>query len=237
MKKKNANVVKENKERWLLTYSDMITLLMVFFIVLFAMSSTDAKKYQSLAESLNDVFNGQKSILNDPSIANVQPTPSQNDFSELEKQLKDIISELGLVSKVKINYESEGIVLSFQDTVLFELGSANVTPAAVNILIKVTDALAKAPLKIRVEGNTCDIPIRTAQYPSNWELSVARATSVVRMMLHNPKMDPSRISIVGHGEYHPVVPNDSEENRQQNRRVDIVILRGSIPAINQPIAN
>lgn len=228
MARKKETKVKENKERWLLTYADMITLLMVFFIVLFAMSNIDAKKYQSLAESLNDVFSGQKAILNDPSsnIVNIKPSTSEEDLSEMEQQLKDIIAELGLVSKVKINYESEGIVLSFQDTVLFNLGSASLTPEAVSIIGKVTEVLAKAPLRIRVEGNTDDLPIRTVQFPSNWELSVARSTSVVRTMLNNPKMEPGRISILGHGEYRPTAPNDSPENRQLNRRVDIVILRG-----------
>lgn len=238
MSKKKEIKVKENKERWLLTYADMITLLMVFFIVLYAMSNVDAKKYQSLAESLNDVFSGQKAILNDPStnIVNVRPSTSQNDFSEMEKQLKDIIAEMGLVSKVQINYESEGIVLSFQDTILFNLGSANLTPEAMNIIEKVTEILAKAPLRIRVEGNTDDLPIRTAQFPSNWELSVARATSVVRVMISNPRMEPGRISILGHGEYRPAAPNDSPENRQLNRRVDIVILRGGETTVpNQPI--
>lgn len=237
MKRKKDTKAKENKERWLLTYADMITLLMVFFIVLYAMSNVDAKKYQSLAESLNDVFSGQKAILRDPSltIVNAKPSQSQSDFSEMEKQLKDVIAELGLVSKVKINYESDGIVLSFQDTVLFNLGSASLTPDAINIIGKVTEVLARAPLKIRVEGHTDDLPIRTAQFPSNWELSVSRATSVVRMMLSNPKMEPGRISILGHGEYRPVAPNDSPENRQLNRRVDIVILRGENTTIGQPI--
>lgn len=239
MKKEKVQVKKDNKERWLLTYSDMITLLMVFFIVLYAISNVDARKYQSLAESLSDVFTGQKAILSDPSrnIVNIKPSPSEDEFSEMEKQLRDIIADLGLVSKVKISYESEGIVLSFQDTVLFDLGSADLTPEAVNIVGKVTEILARAPLRIRVEGNTCDLPIRTARFPSNWELSVARATSVVRMMINNPKMEPGRISIVGHGEYRPVAPNDSEENRQLNRRVDIVILRGNSPAAEQPVLN
>jgi chemotaxis protein MotB len=229
MKRRSTNVRKENKERWLLTYSDMITLLMVFFIVLFAMSNVDAKKYQSLAESLNDVFSGQKSVLSNPSqsVVSIMPKLSTEDFSEMEKQLRETIEELGLVSKVKINYESEGIVLSFQDTVLFDLGSANLRPEAENVIDKVTAVLAKSPFKLRVEGNTDDLPINTAQFPSNWDLSVARATSVVRMMIKNPNMDPGRLSIMGYGEYRPVAPNDSPENRQLNRRVDIVILQGA----------
>ena len=233
MKRNNNKVMKENKERWLLTYADMITLLMVFFIVLFAMSNLDAKKYQSLAESLNDVFVGQKAILDAPS-QSVIPSQSSNELAEMEKQLRDTISEQGLVSKVTINYESEGIVLSFQDTVLFDLGSANLRSEAVSVIEKVTGILSKIPLKIRVEGNTDDLPIHTAQFPSNWELSVARATSVVRIMIQNTKMNPNLISIVGHGEYKPVAPNDSAENRQQNRRVDIVILRGNSGGFVEP---
>jgi chemotaxis protein MotB len=128
---------------------------------------------------------------------------------------------------VKINYESEGIVLSFQDTVLFDLGSANLRPEAENVIDKVTAVMAKSPFKLRVEGNTDDLPINTAQFPSNWDLSVARATSVVRMMIKDPNMDPGRLSIMGYGEYRPVAPNDSPENRQLNRRVDIVILQGA----------
>jgi len=117
------------------------------------------------------------------------------------------------------------VVLSFQDVALFPLGSAELTPGARDMIGKIGKILIKVPQYLRVEGHTDDLPINTREFPSNWELSVARATSVVQELIHRLNFSPRRLSATGYGEFRPRVPNDSPDNRQQNRRVDIVVLK------------
>jgi chemotaxis protein MotB len=131
----------------------------------------------------------------------------------------------GLSTAVTVQHEERGLVVRFADQVFFDLGKADLKPEALAILNKIGPILKDIPNPIRIEGHTDNLPIKTAQFPSNWELSVHRATSVIRYMVEELDFDPTKLSAAGYGEYRPVRPNDSAENRAMNRRVDIVIMR------------
>lgn len=229
---------KAGQERWLLTYSDLITLLMIFFVVLYSLSSLNAKKFEAIAMSLAQAMGGGQSVLNQPGaslapgisgnteVEEVVPNESQemNDLEKIRKELQEYIDQNGLNGKVSVNMEERGVVLSFQDVALFPLGSADLTPNAKEMIGKVGQILRKYNQYLRIEGHTDDLPINTRQFPSNWELSVARATSVVQELIRM-NFAPYRLSATGYGEYRSREPNDSDEHRQQNRRVDIVVLK------------
>jgi len=173
-----------------------------------------------------------------------QPGASTANQEQLE-QVKEMISEFiaqedrqaaaeqtdGNTSATRLSdniiiYEQErGLVISFKDTMLFPSGSDELTARAREVIAQVGDALLELPNYIRVEGHTDNRPINTAKFPSNWELSVARSTRVVKELLKELDFAPRRLSASGYGEYRPRVPNDSASNRQQNRRVDMVVLR------------
>jgi len=233
-------------ERWLITYADMITLLLIFFIVLYSLGQLDLEKFRYLAQSLSKAMGGGGAVLisGGPSVASgktgVQPLPSEarqqeiKQLAAIKEELTSYIKESGLEARVSVTSEERGIVLSFQEEVLFFLGSAELTPRAKEIIRQVAPILRKTPNYLRVEGHTCDLPIHTALFPSNWELSAARATTVVKELINEHSFPPQKLSAVAYGEYRPRVPNDSEAHRQMNRRVDIVILaseyRSSEPA-------
>jgi chemotaxis protein MotB len=234
-------------ERWLITYADMITLLLIFFIVMYSLGQLDLEKFRYLSQSLSQAMGGGGAVLisGGPSVATgktgVRSLPTQAEQQELKqlanvkKELINYIKENGLQAKVSVTSEERGVVLSFQEGVLFVIGSAELTPRAKEIIQKVVPVLLKVPNYIRVEGHTCDLPIHNTFYPSNWELSSARATTVVKELINNHSFPPQRLAALAYGEYRPRVSNDSETHRQMNRRVDIVILRsefqGSEPAL------
>lgn len=231
---------KSNHERWLLTYADLITLLLIFFVVMYALSSLNVKKFEAVALSLAMAMGGGQSVMNNPGasfvpgvtgsslVRDMETAPDIEEISDLERirrELQAYIDENGLNGRVTVNLEERGVVLSFQDVALFPLGSAQLTRDAKNLIGAMGQILKKAPHYLRVEGHADDLPINTSQFPSNWELSVARATSVVQELIHELTLSPELLSAAGYGEFRPKVPNDSAENRQQNRRVDIVILK------------
>lgn len=242
MRRRKSEVKEANHERWLITYADLITLLLIFFIVLFTFSNIDAKKFAGIAESLSKALGGGASMILEgqgPSVVSGAPVSEdriQSKFtlsSEAEekrlRKIKELIEKYarqqGLAGRMTARIEERGVVVSIQNTALFPLGSAELTPQAREIVRKVGQILITTDNYIRIEGHTCDLPIRTARFPSNWELSVARATSVVQELLRSVDFPPERLSASGYSEYRPVAPNDSEANRRQNRRVDFVVLR------------
>ncbi|MEW6725517.1 MAG: flagellar motor protein MotB [Bacillota bacterium] len=222
-----------NNERWLITYADLITLLMIFFVVLYTFSNVDAKKFQAIAESLSGALGGEV-IFENPLITQSEPATDANlrdleNLGKVKEQIEKLIAEEELVGTVTVNAEERGLVISIQNTVFFASGSADLTPYARKIISKVTTILGQVPNLVRVEGHTDNLPINTTRFPSNWELSVLRSTSVVHEMIRNG-LPPQRISASGYGEFRPKAPNDTEEHRQQNRRVDFVILREGLRA-------
>ncbi|MCL6478367.1 MAG: OmpA family protein [Peptococcaceae bacterium] len=220
----------------MITYADMITLLLIFFIVMYTLSRIDVEKFQYLSASLAKALGAGGMVLDSPGpsvvpgIAGTVPevalqSGDNNQLENVKRELEKFIRESNLQAKISVTMEERGVVLSFQDEVLFKLGSAELTPNALEIIRKVGPILASVPNYLRVEGHTDNLPIHTYQYPSNWELSAARSNSVLQELIKNFPIQPQRMSAVAYGEYRPIVPNDSDANRQLNRRVDILILR------------
>ncbi|KGK90330.1 flagellar motor protein [Desulfosporosinus sp. HMP52] len=259
---------KENSERWLLTYSDLITLLMIFFVVLYSMSKVDADRFQAIAESLNKALGGgipaKMEMADSPAGPTIFTTgnPSSNStvpgkdtdpdnttnadadntngeninsgqgnseaetmsIEGIKAKLDKFAADNGIQTKLVSSMEERGLVVSIQETLLFESGSADINAKARDILRNISTVLASAPNQIRVEGHTDNVPIHTPQFPSNWELSVIRATNVVQI-LQNEGIRPGRLSAAGYGEYRPIALNDNDEGHGKNRRIDLIILR------------
>lgn len=251
--KNNNEEKKENMDRWLVTYADLITLLMIFFVLMYTMSQVDVKKYKAVVNSISIVLTGQAISALDtqgPSLAeglSGQQIPegegeipaNQGQLQEVKNLIQEFIEtqdlELGSgetggkttkLGEYIVVYEQErGLVISFKDTLLFASGSDELTPQARSIIRQVGEALKDLPNYIRVEGHTDNLPIHTARFPSNWELSVLRASNVVHVLQDEGGIPPDRLSIIGYGEYRPLVPNEDDLSRAMNRRVDIVILK------------
>lgn len=234
--------------RWLLTYADLITLLMVFFVVMYAISSIDSKKYNALRSSLQTALRtsgGASAVLpyagTNPIEMPVTLANRQRENAEFNQIIQQVQGMVPNQQAVAFSVDERGLTIRFLDNVLFDLGRAELRPEARQLLGPVAQALAGVSNYVRVEGYTDDLPINTVQYPSNWELSAARAINVTRYLIQQYGLDPKRFSSLGYGEYRPLYPNTSESNRQKNRRVDIVILRSSsaggevaAPAAPQP---
>lgn len=249
MKQRRKTGKKANHERWLLTYSDLITLLMIFFVVMYALSSLNAKKFQAVAVSLSRAMGGGQSVMDQPGASLVpgisgslieelnlsMDAQETNDLEMIRRELQAYIDENGLNDKVSVNLEERGVVLSFKDVALFALGSAELTQDARELINKTGQILKKAPQYIRVEGHTDNLPINTVQFPSNWELSVTRATRVVQELINELGFHPERLSAAGYGEFRPKASNDTAQDRQQNRRVDIVVLKSKYET-SEPMA-
>ncbi len=208
--------------RWLLTYADLITLLMAFFIVMYAISNVDAARYQALASSLRSSFFAGNSYVELPlqGVSQTEKEPLQ----ALGEEMATALAEMGLEGQAAVFRTERGVVISLYGAVLFDLGKADIRPDAARVLDRIAVALGRVPNYVSVEGSTDDLPINTALFPTNWELSVRRATSVVRYFIDNHRLSPSRFLATGYGEFQPMFPNDSPENRSRNRRVDIVVL-------------
>ncbi|MDD4047620.1 MAG: OmpA family protein [Clostridia bacterium] len=237
----------DNSNSWLLTYSDVITLCLTFFVLLYSFSTIDKIKWESIVMSLRDslgVMDGSNVPITTPekSIHNeLESSLTDNyvEYQEETKKLEEIKKKLDayLVSKginedVSTNIEERGIVIRLQESVLFSKGTADLYSESKKILTELALIFKEIENPIRIEGHTDNLPIHTERYPSNWELSTSRATNVLRHLI-NQGLSGQQLSAVGYGEFHPIAPNDCEVNRKKNRRVDIVIIRKSL-LVNEP---
>lgn len=231
-KKKKAKA--ENSERWLVSYSDFMTLLMVFFVVLYSMSNVNQKKYQQLSTSMGSVFSGGETALglggdsgtSSDNTGELKPLVQTEDekLQGVEEQVNDVLTELGLEDSVFTSIEERGLVIRFNDSIFFDSAKAEIKDEMKVKLISVSKVLNKIDNYIRVEGHTDNIPIKDNYFNSNWQLSSVRASNVVELLINYDEISPSRLSAVGYGEYRPVSDNDTQEGRAKNRRVDILIL-------------
>ena len=252
MKRPNKKV-KKGAPAWMTTFSDMMTLILVFFILLFSMSQIDAARFEAVAESFRNrmIFTGFPSNM-DMDNPTENSNPNQNDegapdfknnlfdedvedldestegneeeLDELLEEVEGYLEQNELENVISANRTDQGVVLVLQERVLFETAEANVKAEGEPFLDKVALLLENIPNEVRVEGHTDNRPISTAVYPSNWELSGARASSVIRFILKRHDLDQERFISVGYGDTRPIVPNDSIDNWRKNRRVEIVIL-------------
>lgn len=240
---------KENSERWLLTYADMLTLLFALFIVMYGVASVESSgKLRQLEEQLKSRFDRKL-----PFIATATKAPLDKKlFEHLEEefgnpQLEDdllLISEklMEALKKshasqfVKLRIIDRGLVLSLlSDNLFFDLGSSDLAQNSPFILDKIAKVLNGDSHEIRIEGHTCDLPILPgSRLRTNWELSTLRAARVAEYLIRLGGVEPSRISLVGYGEFRPLLPNNSDVHRRMNRRVDIILLRKSSYTVKRP---
>lgn len=208
---------------WMTTFSDMVTLLLTFFVLIVSMSEVEIVKFR---EALSH-FNGQKAVMDFPSIvAPNQPREQPEEIYEIREEsldeLLEYLQENSLEEKVRVNLTHDGVHVSITDSVMFASGRAELLPTAEVILLKVADVLTPLANSISVEGHTDNRPIQTAQFPSNWELSGARASSVVRFFLsQSTALEPEQYQTIGFAEFRPEVSNETREGRARNRRVEI----------------
>lgn len=199
----------ENVDRWLISYADFITLMFTFFAALYALSSVDKGKMEQFSGSLNQTFK----IIDKP-IALIDTVNST--------LVQDVRKATGDLAGITVKNEPRGVVITFSDAVLFGSGSADVKPEIFGVLEKLSKVLSAAPGKIFIEGHTDNVPIASSKYPSNWELSTARAASMLHFFIEKG-LDPAKFSIAGYAEFRPVESNATEEGRRKNRRVEIIM--------------
>lgn len=234
-RKKHTDDHGGHDERWLVTYSDMITLLMAFFIMMYSMSVLNLEKFNSVAFSIRSGFGGMlegggQHLLTGSDMdrnpgSSFLETGNHSDTGKGNgiTRLQDFIVENGLEGEMDVKVEQRGIVITIvAEGVLFAPGSATMTSKAHTVLAQVTTLLKEATTDILVEGHTDDLPINTAAFPSNWELSAARASMVVREFATHD-IPGKRLVAVGYGSTRPRVPNNTAANRGKNRRVNVVI--------------
>lgn len=231
---------------WIITFADMVTLLMVFFILLFAIGNVEQEKWRDIKESLRealgadsieelgtrqglDVVKQVQTLVDEKTVYAVDEVGAM-----VNREMEDIISEVEefvfknkLSGEVRVSSDPRGAVITISDVVLFPPGSAEMTPQGRKTLRQVFDVLKQFQYNVKIEGHTDNTPIHTLRYPSNWELSAFRASEVAHMMIDDG-FPPERLSVEGFAEFRPKVPNTSAENRAINRRIEVVYQRGSI---------
>lgn len=236
--RQNTATEEKNANGWLTTFNDLVTLLMVFFVLLFSMSSINTEKITELQVALQSglgilkegqmvsVSVKETQPIRDMAHVGTQPEgdPTMNQHfskgSSTRQALQQLKAELG----IQVTYSRQGAHLRLEDQVLFDFAKAVINPQGFSFLDKIAGVLKKLPHPVRVEGHTDNVPIHTKRFPSNWELSIARAVSVVKYLAESNQIDPKRLSAVGYGELRPVVPNDTDSNRARNRRVEIILI-------------
>ena len=229
---------------WMATFADLVTLLMCFFVLLFAMSTTQQETYKELVKSLRSALgaqsvpeSGTREGLTMHPVPSEEPSENQQ-IDELggmiEKELEEIVSEVRelvlfnkLGGEVSVTKNDDGVVITMSDLLLFGRGGTQLSEKGLDILKKVASVLSKLAYHVKIKGHTDSDTISSARFPSNWELSSARASTVTRLLVQNG-VSPQLISAEGYAQYHPVATNDTARGRALNRRVEIVYERDSI---------
>lgn len=239
------------RERWLVSYADTITLLFCLFLVLYAMSKVNEQRFQQLSRSLSKALEHN---IEDPTpepqpSSSLSPSPSESPqvnsaaednkrrevdrkkedevLKEISHRLGDILTANGWRQSIHVHLEEAGLVVTLlTDGLMFDTGEAEVRPAGIPLILGIASAVRPFPNLIRVEGHTDNVPLSGGPYKTNWGLSTMRATNVAEVLIRGGKLEPRRISVLGYGETRPKAANDSPSNRQINRRVEILILKG-----------
>lgn len=210
----------ENLERWLLTYADLITLLLAFFIMLYTFSKQDAQKYSEVTGHLKAIFSGTSGIHNGGEKG------KEEIKGYIEEKLKTIARLENLQNNISVFSDERGIVIRILDSAFFDEGRADLKEKARQTLDRLIPVLQSVSNHIRIEGHTDNVPIYNYEFKSNWELSVRRATEVVRYLIERGGIPPIRVSAAGYAEYRPVTTNDTPEGRALNRRIEIIVVKG-----------
>jgi len=241
-----------NHERWLVSYADFITLLFAVFTTLYAMSQTDKKKVEEVMQSLQQSFGMVNAGAPAPKV-NVLPTRQMNivpaikpdisiapsgrsrsgsakiraeekDFRQIKSSIEAYLIKQGAQNKVTLNITRRGLIVSLKEAGFFDSGQAQIRPDAYELINTISEVMTQYNNPLRLEGHTDNMPISTSQFPSNWELSTARATNGLKYLIKHFDVDPNKISATGYGEFRPIADNTTSEGRAKNRRVDLVML-------------
>ena len=241
-KKRGKKHEEEASEAWLLPYSDLMTLLLALFIALFAINAKpDSEKIQALAQAFSAAFNmggpsffnrngpnvsPQRQMMSDEDVGNQAYIEENKNLSDLKEQLDEYIQQNSLEGELSTQLEEEGLMIRIKERALFPSGSADLIPESQQIAPVVAGLLASVPERVLISGHTDTDPISNSRFPSNWELSSVRAMTFMKYLLSiNSSLNPARFSAIGYGEYRPIAMNDTPENKQKNRRVEVLIAR------------
>lgn len=249
---KRAPEKEANAERWLVSYADFITLLFAVFVVLFAMGQADKKKVEEVMQSIQSSFGMSTAGASSPKV-NVIPSqaitviPSlkpelkinpmgrtrggqaktraeEKDFRQIKSAVEAYLVKQGAQAKVTLEITRRGLIVSLKEAGFFNSGQANIKPEAYELINTIAEVMTQYNNPLRLEGHTDNVPISTSQFPSNWELSTARATNGLKYLLKNFDVDANKISATGYAEFRPIADNTTPEGRARNRRVDLVML-------------
>jgi chemotaxis protein MotB len=220
----------DNRDRWVVSYADFVTLLLAFFVVMYAISSVNEGRYRQVSEALVQAF---QTVENQPDRSSVVPPPVQHPYPKMHDRniplqgmandIRAVLDPLVQTGQVRVTENARGVAVEINASVLFASGQAELAEASLRSLESVAKVLARAPNPIEVEGHTDNSPINSPVFPSNWELSAARASRVVRLFAQ-AGVNPTRMGAIGYGENRNVDTNDTPEGRTRNRRVVVVIL-------------
>lgn len=234
---KKPDEVKKGAPAYMNTYGDMMTLLLCFFVLLFATSSLDEAKFKAFIDSYSGttgLLEGGEVILAEEGMLGngIKQQPSNvtqkiskgQELKEIEYNVQKFINDKQLEDVIEVEKKGDAIVITFEDALLFDTGKADLMPAAIPILSKLGNELQQYILngyQLKCEGHTDNVPIKTIQFPSNWELSSARAIAVAKFFVNELEFPPALVSAEGYGEYNPIADNSSPEGRMKNRRVEL----------------
>ncbi|HTV66769.1 MAG TPA: flagellar motor protein MotB [Bryocella sp.] len=236
-------------ERWLVSYADFVTLLFAFFVVLYASAQVDRQKAVQLSQAIFSAFQHvdpdqhnrglpadsiarAAQVGGNPGVAGLADDGAARQTARRQQALEAIGAELGRAlsaeiaqKKVSVRMGPDGLIVSLREMGFYDSGSATIKPGAEDAFRRLANILQEHPQQVRIEGHSDNVPIHTPQFSSNWELSTARATGVVRRLIEDYGIAGNRLSAAGYAEFHPVASNSDPKGRQLNRRVDVVILR------------
>jgi chemotaxis protein MotB len=222
VRRRNATPEPDTTDRWVVSYADFITLLFAFFTTMYAISHVDVGKLERFEGSMRSAFKAAGDIQQGPVMGSLRPLFSSDLY--IEREIRRDLKKFDTISDIGISRGDRGIIVSLGDALLFESGSAGIREEAIPVLSSIASVMKTIRNEVLIEGYTDNIPISNSKYPSNWELSTARAVSVLMYFLDIHHMDPSRFSASGYGEYRAIASNMTPEGRAKNRRVDIIFV-------------
>ncbi|NOX21270.1 MAG: OmpA family protein [Nitrospirae bacterium] len=214
---------------WMATFSDMATLLLTFFILLLSFATMDIVKFRDAMGSIQQalgfmpVGTGMFQQSSKPTTIELPVAKGAGGINQqLSNEIKDMIEERGLQDDIDFESTPRGVILRVKGRLFFNPGDASLKPEAYPVLDRIAELIKKFPNRVSIEGHTDNIPIRNSKYASNWELSMARALSVLQFLTKSKGIDPKKLSIAGFADTRPIAPNDTPEGRAKNRRVEFV---------------
>lgn len=232
MGRKKKHEEHENHERWLVSYADFITLLFAFFTSMYAISTANEGKFRAMSQSLHTAFSesifttsgqpgGGSSFIKD-----MKPTMlTESDiYTNKFRKLSDALKEIQKQGRLTLLVEEQKLTIRISEGILFEPSSDEFIKDGLPVLDEIAEILRDTPNSVKIEGHTDNIPTNTERFPSNWDLSSARAVKILKHFISAHKYDPVKLSATGYGEYRPITSNDTPEGRARNRRVDIMVI-------------